>query len=124
MAIQISFRGFINNVKNFDWGTVYDVAHSQFRKNDSGEWETVGKDYFSVIGTPGFEEGQQVTVSGRMKTKRYDKKDGTKGISLEVRAESIELWDMGSKQAQVGHAAVNAVWDVTPLPVSEDSAPF
>lgn len=127
MAIEIKFRGFINEVKRFEWGTVYDISHSQFRKNHQGEWETVGKDYFSVVAPEGmadtFEEGQQVTVMGRMKTKRFDKRDGSKGISLEVRAESIEIWEMKSKSNNVGEAALGAVWDVKPLPIDEE-APF
>lgn len=124
MAIDIKFRGFINEVKKFDWGTVYDIAHNQFRKNDQGEWETVGKDYFSVVGPEGFAEGQQVTVVGKMKTKRFDKRDGSKGISLEVRAESMEIWEMKSKSNNVGEAALNAVWDVKPLAGIDEEAPF
>jgi len=61
-------------------------------------------------------------VKGRFKSKRFDKKDGSKGISLEVRAESIEVQSAGSlPQDKTGHAAINAVWDVTPLP---EDAPF
>jgi hypothetical protein len=89
MAIQIEFSGFINEVKKFEWGTVYDISHSQRMQNDNGEWETAGYDYFSVIGDPGFEANQRVTVKGRMKTKRYEKKDGGTGVKLEVRADSI-----------------------------------
>lgn len=89
MTIRIEFKGFINEVKKFEWGTVYEIAHSQRKQNDSGEWETVDYDYFSVIGDNGFEKGQLVSVTGKLKTKRYDKQDGSKGIGLEVRAESI-----------------------------------
>jgi hypothetical protein len=91
MAIQIEFSGYINEVKKFEWGTVYDISHAQRQQNEGGQWETVGYDYFSVIGDPGFEKDQRVTVKGRLKTKKYDKRDGTKGTTLEVRAEYIEL---------------------------------
>jgi hypothetical protein len=91
MAIQIEFSGYINEVKKFEWGTVYDISHAQRQQSESGQWETVGYDYFSVIGDPGFEKDQRVTVKGRLKTKKYDKRDGTKGTTLEVRAEYIEL---------------------------------
>jgi hypothetical protein len=91
MAIQIEFSGYINEVKKFEWGTVYDISHAQRQQNESGQWETVGYDYFSVIGDPGFEKDQRVTVKGRLKTKKYDKRDGTKGTTLEIRAEYIEL---------------------------------
>lgn len=89
MAIRIEFKGFINEVKKFEWGTVYEIAHSQRKQNDSGEWETVGYDYFSVVGDNGFEKGQLVSVTGNLKTKRYEKQDGSQGISLEVRASEI-----------------------------------
>lgn len=92
MAIQIEFTGYINEVKKFEWGTVYDISHAQRIQNDSGEWETAGYDYFSVIGDPGREKNERVTVKGRMKTKRYEKQDGTTGIKLEVRADSIDLY--------------------------------
>lgn len=92
MAIQIEFTGYINEVKKFEWGTVYDISHAQRASKDNGEWETVGYDYFSVVGDPGFEANQRVSVKGRLKTKRYTKKDGGTGVSLEIRAESIELF--------------------------------
>ena len=42
-----------------------------------------------MIGDPGLEKNERVTVTGRLKTKRYEKKDGGTGVKLEVRAESI-----------------------------------
>lgn len=93
MAIQVEFTGYINSIKTFDWGTVYDISHAQRKQNDAGEWETVGTDYFSVVGEPGFSENQRVTVKGKLKTKRFDKRDGSKGISLEVRAEEISAYE-------------------------------
>jgi len=125
MAVNIEFQGFINEIKTFDWGTVYEISHNQVRKGHQGDWETVGRDYFSVIAP---EEARHLTkdsrvlVKGRFKSKRFAKKDGSKGISLEVRAESIEVQSAGSlPQDKTGHAAINAVWDVTPLP---ENAPF
>lgn len=115
--INVNFKGFVNEVKQFDWGTVYNVAHNQMRKTPEGKWEKIGADYFSVIGPVGFEEGNQVEITGRLKTKRFDKRDGSKGISLEVRAEDMTLIHAGTqREDKVGHAAVNAIWDVKPLP--------
>lgn len=90
--IEVKFRGFINEVKEFEWGTVYDMAHAQMRKNDQGQWETVGKDYLSVIGERGFSKDQQVVVEGKLKTKVFEKRDGSKGLSLEVRASTMTLF--------------------------------
>jgi hypothetical protein len=91
MAIEIKFTGYINEIKEFSWGKIAKVAHSQVRKNDAGEWETVGRDYFDVILPEGsrVSEKDKVEVIGKLKSKTFDKKDGTKGMSLEVRAESV-----------------------------------
>lgn len=94
MSIAIEFEGYVNGARQFDWGTVYDIAHTQWGKNDQDEWEQRGRDYFQVItpaSTETLPEGTKVAVIGKMKTKRFDKKDGTKGIGLEVRAESITV---------------------------------
>jgi len=53
-----------------------------------------------------------------MKTKRFDKRDGSKGIALQVRAESVEAME---KPASVPD--MQQVWpDVKQIP--EDNAPF
>lgn len=114
MAIQIEFQGFVNEVKNFDWGTVYNVSHNQVRKTPQGQWETVGRDYFSVVapdGTQPLAENMRVNVKGRLKTKTFEKRDGSKGISLEVRADEISVLAQGTlREDKVNEAAVQAVW--------------
>lgn len=125
MAINIEFQGFVNEIKSFDWGTVYNVSHNQVRKNTSGQWETVGKDYFSVVAPDNIgplAEGSRVNVKGRMKTKLYDKRDGSKGVSLEVRADEMTVLAPGTlREDKKGAAAITAVWDTVPI---EESAPF
>ncbi len=114
MAIQIEFQGFVNEVKNFDWGTVYNVSHNQVRKTPQGQWETVGRDYFSVVapeGTQPLAENMRVNVKGRLKTKTFEKRDGSKGVSLEVRADEISVLAQGTlREDKVNEAAVQAVW--------------
>jgi single-stranded DNA-binding protein len=114
MAIQIEFQGFVNEVKNFDWGTVYNVSHNQVRKTPQGQWETVGRDYFSVVapdGTQPLAENMRVNVKGRLKTKTFEKRDGSKGISLEVRADEISVLAQGTlREDKVNEAAIQAVW--------------
>lgn len=92
MAIEIKFTGFVNSVKEFEWGTVLKVSHNQVKKNDVGKWETIARDYFDVIvdGSVKFAENDRIDVVGKLKTKLYDKKDGTKGISLEVRGDEVK----------------------------------
>ena len=92
MAIEVKFTGFVNEVKTFDWGTVLKVSHNQVKKNDVGKWETVSRDYFDVIvdGSIGFAENDRIDVVGKLKTKLYDKKDGSKGVALEVRGDDVK----------------------------------
>lgn len=90
MAVKVEFEGYIKEVKPFDWGTVYTVAHRQVIMNAQKQWETAGYDYFEVSGEPGLEEDSKVKVVGNLKTKRFDKRDGSKGVALQVRADSIE----------------------------------
>jgi hypothetical protein len=123
--IRVEFKGYVNSVRTFDWGTVYNVSHSQVRKNHQGEWETVGRDYFSVVAPQGagpFAENDQVEVVGKLKTKLYDKKDGSgKGVSLEVRADEMRKSDRTGKPATVPDT--QAIWpDVKQIP--DDSVPF
>ena len=124
MAVKVEFTGYINGVKRFDWGTVYDVAHAQMIKNQGGEWEKAGTDYFSVTGPEGFSENDKVTVVGNLKTKRYDKQDGSKGISLNVRAESITMVEGVKRQ----EAAIMETWPMAKIgeaqELVDESAPF
>ena len=123
--IRVEFKGYVNSVRVFDWGTVYNVSHNQVRKNHQGEWETVGRDYFSVVAPKDaatFAENDQVEVVGRLKTKTYDKRDGSgKGISLEVRADEMRTVQRGNKTASVPD--MQNIWpDVKQ--VAGDQVPF
>lgn len=102
MAVNVIFEGFVNEVKPFSWGTVAKVSHSQRAKNDAtGQWETVGKDYFDVTLPEGVTvpEGELVRVEGTLKVGTYDKKDGTTGVALKVRAQSIRKVERGPRDA-------------------------
>lgn len=131
MSIQIEFEGYINGVRLFDWGNVYDVSHTQWGKDAKGEWEKKGADYFNVIGPAGepVAEGSKILVKGRMKSKRYEKRDGNPGMSLEVRAETIAVTrepnESGAPSAAPAVGAtpdMGAIWpDVQQVP---DDAPF
>ena len=125
MAVSVEFEGFVNDVRQFDWGVVYDVSHRQVTKDASGEWETAGYDYFSVTVSEHnaeVEKDVRVKVKGTLKTKRYDKKDGSgKAVALNVRASSVEV----TKKP----ASVSEMQEIFPgmkqVPVSSpDNAPF
>ena len=123
MAVEIKFEGYVNGIRQFDWGTVYDVAHNQMLKDEQGEWKIDGKDYFSVTGPTGFEEGDKVLVVGRLKTKLFDKKDGSKGVSLNVRAtEMSKVERRGGGSPQMTQAALQDVFGS--VKSIDEEAPF
>lgn len=125
MAVDIKFEGFINEIRSFEWGTVYNIAHNQMLKDEQGEWKVDGKDYFSVTGPAGFDEGDKVAVVGRLKTKTYEKKDGSKGVALNVRATEMSKVERRNGQAPQpsGQQALSEVFGDTFKGIDEQ-APF
>jgi len=121
MAVRIEFEGYINFVKEYDWGTVYLVNHRQVIKNAAGDFETAGHDKFDVSvekGKPILDKGTKVLVKGTMKTKHFTRRTGEPGIGLQVRAESVEPME---KPASVSD--MQTIWpEVKQVP--EDNAPF
>ena len=122
MAVHIEFEGYVNDVRNYDWGIVYDCSHAQRQMNKSNQWETVGYDNFGVSvekAVPGVEKGGKVRVQGTLKTKRYEKKDGSgTAVALNVRAVSVE--------PLVKPASVSDMQELWPTvkEIPEDNAPF
>lgn len=93
MAIQIEFTGYVQETKVFSWGVIAKVTHNQVKKGIDGNWETIGYDRFDVILPDGVTVSakDRVTVVGRLKSKEFDRKDGSKGLSLEVKAFKVEI---------------------------------
>lgn len=117
MALNIEFEGYVNEIKVFGWGTVAKMSHSQRAKNDTtGEWETVGKDYLDVTlpeGAVAPEENSIAKVTGTFKTSTYEKRDGTTGIAIKVRAQMIESVDRRGPVevvAEILAPVAEAVW--------------
>ena len=123
MTIRVEFDGFINKVREYEWGVVYDIAHTQRKKQPDGTFANDGKDYFSVTGEKGMSEGDLVSVKGTLKTKTYDKRDGSgKGVALNVRAtEMTRRATLGGQPASVSD--MQGLWpEVKQVP--DDNAPF
>lgn len=92
MALSLTFTGFVEEAKTFDWGSVVTISHSNRKKNDQGKWETVSRDYIDVSIDPKSEfgwllqaeKGLRVTVTGSAKISTYEKRDGSSGINIKV----------------------------------------
>ena len=123
MTIRVEFDGFINKVREYEWGVVYDIAHTQRKKQPDGTWANDGRDYFSVTGEKGLSEGDLVSVKGTLKTKTYDKRDGSgKGVALNVRADEITRRATNGGQGS-SVKEMQGLWpEVKQVP--DDNAPF
>jgi len=86
----IQVTGWLNDVKSFDWGSAAKVSVDQRKQNAEGQWETVDKTVYDVTFEGAFPEAKQVTVEGRITGLNiFEKRDGTTGVSIKVRAESV-----------------------------------
>lgn len=105
MALLLSFTGFVEEVKTFDWGSVVTVSHANRQKNAAGEWETTSRDYLdvSVDGASEFawllqaKKGLRVAISGNVKVSTYEKKDGSVGIRYKVWPKEVETFETNAQ---------------------------
>ena len=122
----VSVTGWLNDVKDFEWGRALKVGVDVRKKNHQGDWETVDRTIYDVTTddkSGDFDQVKQVTVTGRISgTNVFQKRDGTSGFSIKVRGESIV--PAGEK---VQEAAIMGQWPTAKIgqgkPVDE-SAPF
>lgn len=136
MTIEVKFTGFVNEIREHDWGRVLNVSHAQRQRSVGGDgWETIGYDYLDVIPSRAdqvIEKGDLIEVHGKLKTRKYQTQSGEHRVTLQVRALEIR-----KKQGQKrGAAAVQQVWgDIKPeveetswpepaLPRSDSQVPF
>jgi hypothetical protein len=107
---KVFITGWLNDVKNFAWGNIGKIAVDQRRKNDvTGQWETVDKIIYDIVFEGAFPDAKQISVTGRINgINTFEKRDGTTGVSIKVRADSVE-----------------EIFDEAPLaPVTQIDAPF
>ena len=123
---RIELTGWLNDTKDFDWGRALKVSVDVRKQNHQGEWETVDKTTYDVTtdNRAPLEGVKQVVVSGRITgTNTFQKRDGTPGFSIKVRADSVAPAENQVVSDKVDHAAVNAVWP-TVTPGAAEEAPF
>jgi|APIni6443716594_1056825.scaffolds.fasta_scaffold69045_1 single-stranded DNA-binding protein len=104
MALSLSFTGFVEEVKTFDWGSVVTVSHSNRQKNDAGQWETTSRDYIDVTVDPSSEfgwllqaqKGLRVAITGNAKLSTYNKKDGSAGVRIKLWPKEVDTFEAGA----------------------------
>lgn len=86
----VTVTGWLNDPKVFDWGSAAKVSVDVRKQNDAGVWETVDKIQYDVTFEGTFPDSKQVIAQGRIVgINTYEKRDGTTGVSIKVRAESV-----------------------------------
>lgn len=120
---QIQVTGWLNDVKEFDWGRALKVSVDVRKRNHQGDWETVDKTVYDVTtdGREPLNDVKQVTVTGRVTgTSLFQKRDGSQGVAIKVRAERVQI-----ASDKVNEAAIMEVWPTAKIGQAVDeSAPF
>jgi len=110
MAIEATFTGWLNDKKDFDWGTVLKMSHSVRRKDESGQWQTVGKDYIDVI-IPAEKSEElrhalaapvpcRMDVTGNAKPAHYTNAQGEVVSYLKIWANAVEVQEQDFNKVQ------------------------
>jgi hypothetical protein len=119
----IEVTGWLNDVKHFDWGVVLKVSVDVRKKNSEGTWETVDKTVYDVTtdGKSPLEGVKQIKVTGRITgTNTFQKRDGSTGCSVKVRADRVEI-----ASDKVNEAAIMETWPTAKIgPAVDEGAPF
>jgi hypothetical protein len=122
----VKVTGWLNDVKDFDWGRALKVSVDVRKQNHQGDWETVDKTVYDVTTddrSQNFEGVKQVTVEGRISgTNVFQKRDGTSGFSIKVRGISIT-----PASEKILEAAIMDTWPTAKIGQGEaitESAPF
>lgn len=111
------------------------VAASDSKKDDRGNWETTEQIFIGVslweneaeVAAETFQKGDRVLVAGRIYEREYDKSDGTKGRSLEIKfptVAKVPSAPRGERQparSSAGSSSASDPWSTAP---SSDAPPF
>jgi single-strand DNA-binding protein len=85
------------------------VTHSS-RDQATGEWSDEATDWFRVTvwgdraerAAEQFRKGNRVFVEGRFRTREFERKDGTKGVSLEITADNVIAFERKGREDDGG----------------------
>lgn len=94
----------------------FSVADSKSRKTDSGDWETLAEQWLNctIWGSLGefydgkLTKGTRVTIYGEFYSRKYENKDGTPGVSLDVNVKGVDIMPSrngGGNQSQSRQSA-------------------
>ena len=99
------------------------VTHST-RDQATGEWSDEATDWFRVTvwgdraerTADQFRKGNRVFVEGRFRTREFERKDGTKGISLEITADNVIAFERKGRDDEGSFGNSGGSYDRAPAP--------
>lgn len=116
------------------------VAASDSKKDDAGNWSTTEQIFINVTlweaeaesAAEHFVKGDRVLVAGRIYQREYEKSDGSKGYSLEVKFPTVaKIPATPRRDSSQGNSAwsqpsapANDPWATAPAGGASDAAPF
>jgi single-strand DNA-binding protein len=102
----------------------FSVADSKSRKLDNGEWETLAEQWMNCTIWGSLAEfydgkltkGSRVTVYGDFMSRKYEAKDGTPGVSLDVNVKGVDIMPSknGGAQQRGQPQQASGKWGGTP----------
>ena len=111
------------------------VADNHRRKGSSGEWEDDGTTWYRVTlweqdaeDAATLRKGDRVVVTGELRSRVFEKRDGTQGVSLEVSRAVVGKRPTGEQQTTGERPArgvpVDDPWAVDRAARDDDAPPF
>ncbi len=100
----------------------FSVADSKSRKLDNGEWETLAEQWLNCTIWGSLAEhydgklpkGTRVTIYGEFYSRKYENKDGTPGVSLDVNVKGVDIMPSrnsgGGNRSSQETAAATGSW--------------
>jgi len=101
----------------------FSVADSKSKKLDSGEWETLAEQWLECTIWGSLAEfydgkltkGSRVTVYGDFMSRKYESKDGTPGVSLDVNVKGVDIMpSKNGNQQRTQQASIANKWGNKP----------
>lgn len=100
----------------------FSLGCNENKKNDAGEWETVSTTWLRIAlwgdeaeaAADVLAKGQKVTVNGLLMAREYERNDGTKGTSLEVKYAEVAVAIPKPKNGSQNRQQQASGWDSPP----------
>ena len=108
------------------------VAASDSKKDDAGNWQTTEQVFINITlweaegeaAAEHYAKGDRVLVTGRLYQREYDKQDGSKGYSLEVKFPTVAKVPRAQQQRPQQTQQQAPSSDPWGTPSSHDAPPF